>query len=266
MALVDYLLRLVSQAPYTTKGTALTPTELDENALILLNALVALENPGVEIDSYDPLTNYTGTMYVAFDSKLWKHIAAGTTSGVTPGTDPTKWTQVQISTLVHERNNDDQLSGLVGGLTRTVTIEQLYNLLAGGDIKTFDVTITSAEILALNATPKVLASPGAGNAIQLISCRAEILWQDSPASISYATNTTLNIKADGADRVQATVASLLAATKAMCCVIGLTTGVVDQTQIVTDADLIAEVPVGDPTLGDFDIIVSGIYREVTLNI
>ena len=237
MALGDYLLRIVARAGFTTKAAALTLVEGDDNALILLDALVELNNPGSGVPAYDPATAYAGTAYVSYDSKLWKHIGGAVDVGVTPGTDPTKWTQVSISALAHEPSTGD-------------------------DLLTFSVDIPSAEILALNTTPKVLATPSAGKAIELVSVRAEMLW--SGGAISYATQTTLQIIANGADRAVASVTNLLTATKRQSVVMGLANGQVDQTQLITDATLLAKVATADPTAGDFDIKISGIYREITL--
>lgn len=265
MNIEDLILRTTASTPFTTKGSRLTWVELDGNLILIGNSIIAIDNPG-GVPAYSDSTSYSGTQYVSYDSKLWKHIAAGPTVGIAPDTDDTKWSRVSVGVLTHQTNKDTQLEGPVDGITQTVTIEQLYNLLAGGNIKTFDVDITSAEILVLNTTPKVLATPASGKAIELISARVELLHEDSPASIAYTVNTTLQIKANGAGRVQSQITNILASASRIAVVAGLSGGAQDLSQILTDADLVATVNAGDPLLGDYDIKISGIYREITLSI
>ncbi len=59
---------------------------------------------------------------------------------------------------------------------------------------TVKVSISSAEILALNATPKVVqAAPGAGNLLFPVA----ILWKYTFGTTPYATNLTLRVRMGG---------------------------------------------------------------------
>jgi len=65
--------------------------------------------------------------------------------------------------------------------------------IAGGGLQTATVTISSAEILALNGTPKqLIAAPGAGKIIVIHSIVVRYIF----VSAAYATNTNLSINYD----------------------------------------------------------------------
>ena len=72
--------------------------------------------------------------------------------------------------------------------TKTATVASLLSIGLAQDINTTKVTLSSAQILALNPTGLVdlVAAPGAGKYIQILSCYASLNWN----SIAYASVST----------------------------------------------------------------------------
>lgn len=74
------------------------------------------------------------------------------------------------------------------------TVQQIGE--AAGAI-TKKITLTSAQILALNGTPITLvAAPGAGKIVKLLACSL----QGNFGTVAYATNTTLRVKVGSLDQ------------------------------------------------------------------
>lgn len=122
-----------------------------------------------------------------------------------------------------------------------------------------EVLVTSAEILALNTTPKVLvASPGAGKVLELISA-VLILDYNSAA---YATNGNLTIANNTGTAMSNTVllANLLAKTAdtmvALHPLATADTGVA----LLEDEPLELQCATGDPVTGDSPLRVKIAYR------
>jgi len=129
-------------------------------------------------------------------------------------------------------------------------------------VKSATLTLTSAQILALNSTPIAFGiTPASGKYIHVLSADAEMDFQTT----AYATNGRLNVRTVGATQPQAQWAAnfmlfgtVSRRTKAS---IGSGTGVTD-TQIIVDADLEAFVEVGDPTAGDSPVTITVLYLEL----
>ena len=132
-------------------------------------------------------------------------------------------------------------------------------------LKTATVTVSSAELLALNATPKtLLAAPGAGKALILVAAE---LWLDY-ATTAYggiAAGEDLAIK--GTDAAGATLATVE------------TTGFLDATADafryveptttaartpVANAPLVLHLLTGEIATGDSPLKLRLLYREITL--
>lgn len=124
------------------------------------------------------------------------------------------------------------------------------------------LTITTAQVLALNGTPlTIVAATGAGTYIEVISASATMTF----VSAAYATNTTLQLINAGADIPQVTNAFILPATvtKNTKFVDGQTP-TAGQTQIIANTALQVKVATGNPTTGDSDITVRVAYRIITI--
>lgn len=137
------------------------------------------------------------------------------------------------------------------------------------ELKSRKVKITSAQLLALNATPvEIVPAPGAGNVIEFISAVVH-----KPAGTAYAgiaAGEDLAIKYTDGSGAQVNTSLE-------------TTGFLDQTtaqtrmtrQIVTEftpvvnAALVAQLLVGEITTGDSDLYVTinyCVYKNVTSNL
>ncbi len=131
---------------------------------------------------------------------------------------------------------------------------------AMGDIYEAELSITTAQVLALNTTPlAIVAAPGAGYAIELLSASMSLTF----SSIAYATNTTVNVINTGAVLAQGSVALGLSATASAIMKFNLT-GSSGNTQIMENAPLLVNVGVGNPTAGNSGIKVYVLYRIITV--
>lgn len=122
------------------------------------------------------------------------------------------------------------------------------------------VTIPTAEVLTLNATPvELVPAPGAGKSILVHDASLVIDFN----SAAYATQTTVNIGVNGADAAQAVFTNGLNATadKSVKAAITSSTGASDE-QLPANAALEASVPTANPTAGDSDITIEVFYSIV----
>lgn len=124
-------------------------------------------------------------------------------------------------------------------------------------------TIATADVLQLNSTPiEILAAPGAGKAIELISWAISITF----VSAAYVTNTDLQLKTDTADDAQGLSEGVLASTvsRKLKGDFTIVAPVSTNTQIVENKALQVTVKTGNPASGDSDIIIYATYRIIRL--
>jgi hypothetical protein len=127
----------------------------------------------------------------------------------------------------------------------------------GAGIFTTKVTISSAQILALNTTPITLvAAGGAGTVIEPIT---KFLFLDYN-SAAYATNTNLRLIINGS--VLDTAADVL--TGAADTYRYLTAGLSSTTTNIVNQPLTIDVATGNPTAGNSPLYVYITYRIITL--
>jgi hypothetical protein len=129
-------------------------------------------------------------------------------------------------------------------------------------IKSASLTITSAQVLALNSTPlTIVAAQGVGTAIEVISASVKIDFNTT----AYATVTNLLISNSSSNTDQFRGGGVLASTVSTFKRFVLTdpTGATD-TQIIENDSLIIHCASADPTAGDSDITVYVLYRVITL--
>jgi hypothetical protein len=173
---------------------------------------------------------------------------------------------IKISELTEAAFPLDGTEDLVlvqGGVTKRC---DLSNLVAPGTPITVKVSLTSAEILALNTTPKTLVpAPGAGKMIQPIYFMFKLNYN----SVAYATN--LNLKAyidDPATRTDADVNFWLnnTANSVNIVPIDAASGVYSGSIVaqITNAALKLKVETGNPTAGNSTMDVYVTYFVVTL--
>ena len=121
------------------------------------------------------------------------------------------------------------------------------------------LTIASADVLTLNTTPLTIVGAVAGYAIEVVSARVKI---DNPGA-PYATNVGLELICSGATERQAVSNTALNASVTSVRRLGLdSTVTATDTQLIANADLLVQVPTGDPTGGDADITVFVNYRLI----
>jgi hypothetical protein len=126
---------------------------------------------------------------------------------------------------------------------------------------TAKLTIATADVLHLNTTPiEIVASPGAGYAIEVISASMKMVYN----SATYATNTSLELLTAGATNSQASTVIKNSASTIRRFADATTLASATATQLVENAALNVTVASGDPTAGDSDITVYVTYRIITL--
>jgi hypothetical protein len=139
-------------------------------------------------------------------------------------------------------------------------------LFGGGNgcacVQAATLTLTSAQILALNSTPIEFGiTPASGKYIRMISADATMDYQGTP----YASNGKLQIRTVGATAYQAswTANGMLfgTVTRKVAGTLSSVTGATD-TQLITDADLEAYVDSGNPTAGDSPVTITILYVEL----
>jgi len=118
-----------------------------------------------------------------------------------------------------------------------------------------EVTITTAEVLALNTTPKELvAAPWAWYYLVVDKIVASIDYN----SAAYATNTTLEFRYGTATtKVSADIASLLATTADKAQSVW---GIEAELACAVNDNIEANVATGDPVTWDSDVKVTITYR------
>lgn len=132
-----------------------------------------------------------------------------------------------------------------------------------GNLNVARVTIPTASVLTLNATPvEIVAAPGAGKYILVEGAGVSIDFN----SAAYTTNTALQLQiSGGADDVGAIGNNILAATVSV-----VTNSFTPsnpssgQSQIIENAALVVTNTAGDPATGDSDIDVFVFYRILEL--
>ena len=120
------------------------------------------------------------------------------------------------------------------------------------------LTITTAQLLALNATPQtIVAAPGAGKYVEVISAGAYTTF----VSAAYAANTTMQLITDTATIPQLQDTAILLSTVSKATKFkDVTSATAGQTQIIANKALTVSVATGDPTTGDSDITIKVLYR------
>lgn len=113
MALQDFIFRTITKAGYTTKGSELSWTELDENFEVLIDELANSNSGAVgNIAPYNPSTTYDNTnpTYVSYVGNIYQYISGTPSAGNTPDVSPTFWQVVSSGVLTHQQNTDTKLA------------------------------------------------------------------------------------------------------------------------------------------------------------
>ena len=184
--------------------------------------------------------------------RLKRTDTAGTVPTAAPSTDHTDGTWVATDLYVGElylNETDNRLYVRTTG--------EILEVGTGGELKRAQITLTTAQVLALNSTPITIVSATSGKEIQVVSASAHLKYN----SITYATNVNLVLKSSsaGATEYQAKYDISYGSD-----VLGTFESTGLQANIVTGDALVATVLSGDPTAGDSDIVVDVMYRVTDL--
>jgi len=119
------------------------------------------------------------------------------------------------------------------------------------------VTLSSAQVLALNTTPITLVGAVSGYAIEVVSASVNVEFNTT----AYATNTGMLLITDTATSQQGNAD--IGATIAQIGKFRITeVGSPSLTQLITNKALTVTVDSGDPTAGDSEITVHVTYRLI----
>lgn len=150
------------------------------------------------------------------------------------------------------------------GGTKKSTFQAVGDLLGVGFYQK-SLEMSTAQVLALFTTPRqIIASPGAGKAIQVISAFARI---PTYGGVIYATNTTLllNTTTGIGTEAQALNDQMLLCAGAVSKQFTTQAGQVSATsQLHANEPLLVSVLNGNPTAGNSNIEVYVAYRIITL--
>jgi hypothetical protein len=185
--------------------------------------------------------------------RLKRSTVAGAVPTAAPSTDHTDGTWSVNDVYIGELYLNDADQRLFVRTTNGV----LEVATGGGELKRAQVTLTAAQVLALNSTPITIVAGISGKEIQVVAASAHLKYNTS----TYATNTTMVLKAasSGALVYQSTF-SIDEASDTL----GNFRIVGQRTNIVTGDALQAFVLTGNPTAGDSDIVVDVLYRITDL--
>jgi hypothetical protein len=130
-------------------------------------------------------------------------------------------------------------------------------------VKTVKITIPTAQVLTLYTTPVAFGlTVPVGYFVQPLSIQCGVDFN----TVAYATNTSLSVRAVGADvAIGASGATALAATISK--IFNLDTNInttAGQTQFIDGVDLEVFVGIGNPTAGDSNVDVYMTYTLVEL--
>jgi hypothetical protein len=122
------------------------------------------------------------------------------------------------------------------------------------------INIPSADVLTLFTTPYLLIdSPGAGYFIQVLTASCKVDFNTT----AYTVSTTLNIYTDTATRVQHSLNNALNASLSR---IGASAqqGINNpaDTQLISDKAVYLQTQIGNPLLGDSDIVIYLSYKII----
>lgn len=151
------------------------------------------------------------------------------------------------------------------GVTRRCSTQDVADLAGGvGEVVTVKVSLSSAEILALNGTPKeLIAAPGSGKIIQPIAT----MYRYNYGTLTYNTNQTMQLYYNGF--VGNTITNtLLSRTESAILRQGAisTTSLtyLTATQDIVNKAFMLSVQTGNPAAGDGTLDVYITYTIITL--
>lgn len=147
----------------------------------------------------------------------------------------------------------------------TLSSTGVLSITNNGIIKTISVTIPTASVLTLFATPvTIIPAQGAGTYIEVISATMQMTY--GGASVAYATNGIMRLLTTGAVIGQCSWTAnggLFGTTTRMVSATMTTPTLVGDTQLIANTAVVCQVDTGNPTAGNSDIIIKVCYRVIS---
>ena len=185
--------------------------------------------------------------------RLKRSTVAGATPTAAPSTDHTDGTWSVNDVYIGELYLNDADQRL---FIRTST--GIVELATGsGQLKEAQVTLTTAQILALNTTPITIIPGQTGKEIQVVNASIHLKYNTT----AYATNVNMVLKASSAAAADIQARASIDGTTDSLGSFDLTS---TKLNIVTGDALVVSVDGGNPTAGDSDIVVNILYRITDL--
>jgi|TARA_R100000084_G_scaffold94550_2_gene48302 hypothetical protein len=127
----------------------------------------------------------------------------------------------------------------------------------GGELKRAQITLTAAQVLALNSTPIEVVAGISGKEIQVVNASMHLKYNTT----AYATYVNMVLKASSAAAADIQARGSINATTDSLASFDLFS---TELNIVTGDALVVSVDGGNPTAGDSDIVVDVLYRITDL--
>lgn len=185
--------------------------------------------------------------------RLKRSTVAGAQPSAAPSADHTDGTwgvnDVYIGELYLNDTDQRLYVRTTGGILEIAT--------GGGELKRVQITLTTAQVLALNSTPITVVTGISGKEIQVVNASFHLKYNTT----AYATNTTLALRASSSTGSILQAEAVINGSADAIGVFGLNSGT---NNIVTGDNLVATVLTGNPTAGDSDIVVDILYRITDL--
>jgi len=216
-----------SRIPQISASGVIEPSATNSSQLALLAALTAAAA------DYNKVAAFTGT------TANLNRVAGGS------------WTSAQLEFLAGVTSN---LQTQLNAKANTADFSGLI------EIRSFSVTIPSADVLTMNASPITLVpAQGAGLGIELICATGTINYN----SVPYDTNTQMRILCQ-TGAAQANFASLLLASSTQTRKALMTSSPSDvgQGMVVANQPLQITVHNGEALNGDSSLVIRGLFRVI----
>lgn len=164
------ILRVETFPPLTTKGSELTWPEADQNLIKIYQDLVAKIQAG-SVPDYDSGKTYSTFDAANYASKTWSFVNITPSSGVTPGSDPAYWVEIDPTVLAHQKDRDQYLD--FGGPNQVSA-----DALKVGVGTRITASLTKAQVNALHTTPVALYTPPVGKVARFIKAPVMLVKPD----------------------------------------------------------------------------------------
>jgi len=185
--------------------------------------------------------------------RLKRSTVTGAVPTAAPSTDHTDGTwsvnDIYIGELYLNDSDQRLFVRTSGGVLEIAT--------GGGELKRAQVTLTTAQVLALNSTPIEVVAGITGKEIQVVNASMHLKYNTT----AYATNTNMVLKASSAAAADIQARVGINETTDSLGSFDLTS---TNLNIVTGDALVVSVDGGNPTAGDSDIVVDVLYRITDL--